>query len=487
MNKGIRAFYNDEEARNRSVRGNNSLKNSLWFTKCLSLTSHVLFSTWSAVETTVASLTIILTITRIPATYNKLIALKRADDEIRLRASIWSSQNNSCNCSFLMLPNEIKLFILAKLEVKQLCRLAQTCKDMNYLCMDNIIWVRHIARDWPDYSAKTSKSRLEKASQASLRYYNNYRPRLVDSSIDNILKTEHPSSRYISAGFRFYKQRYLTYRRFAGPIATKTLRTPFETILWEEMNHSINTIFFVSFIPFKIFGVISWPLHWICKKWHQSGNTSEHNSCLRVLVNDLNSLAEGSFNIAKCQYFGAFNLLACIAWVMEEIGTILALVNCMLMQLISICQPIQVHNRHNSIKELAARYALYSINFTLVAIMILYHIQIIIFPWTMLHYFPNYFPNYLLIVTKSITFGHWIGQNSRLSYFLVQLLWSPIICAVEEISFEYVKSQQLSESSVIMWAHQFLRLFTMCLQFFLGLLMYICLLILAITRCSNRR
>ena len=109
-----------------------------------------------------------------------------------------------------------------------------------------------------------------------------------------------------------------------------------------------------------------------------------------------------------------------------------------------------------------------------IPLMIGSHAQLILLPWSLVHNRFAYGSSaYLEIET--------IKRYPIIITCLMQLVWTPVICSVEEISYEFAL-QNLGLNGAVLWVHQFLKAFTLCLQCVVGVLVYAFLIIISIAR-----
>lgn len=114
---------------------------------------------------------------------------------------------------------------------------------------------------------------------------------------------------------------------------------------------------------------------------------------------------------------------------------------------------------------------------------LLFHMQLIVLPWSIIRgaYLPNLFgydlplPSYLIGLTSAIK------AYPSTMVFVLQIIWAPVVCSVEELSYEYAQAN-VPLGGVFYWLHQSFRIFTLCLQSFIGILMYTMLIFLSINR-----
>jgi hypothetical protein len=145
------------------------------------------------------------------------------------------------------------------------------------------------------------------------------------------------------------------------------------------------------------------------------------------------------------------------------------------MQIATLGDSIPSRFQSYSFKRFVANTVISAWKIFWIPLMLGSHVQLILLPWS--------------IVNNRFAFGS-ISSLGSLEIFkhypitttnFLQLLWTPVICSVEEISYEFAL-QNLNLNGAILWVHQFLKVFTMCLQCVVAVVVYAFLILISICR-----
>lgn len=221
---------------------------------------------------------ILMTLIRIPKTWMRLSKYFQSKRDEKERELIW--RHSKGEFRFERLPTEIQLMILEKMDVISICRISQTSSALANICLDNVLWIKKITLDWPDYSSRTYRQKFLKAHQTALRFFKNSLYLQPGFAELNDSKGCSERIRALSPGIQFYRQRYLSFKRFSLEPRRKRPWNNIETILNEERQNAFQMISRAALFPLKLAGFLTWPLHWLKLKRNQSLRL-DTTSCLR--------------------------------------------------------------------------------------------------------------------------------------------------------------------------------------------------------------
>ena len=164
-------------------------------------------------RSTIAAITILVTIIRIPSTAKRLYDVRIREQRSKAFEIVWHSEGKRDNL-FYSLPMEIQHMIMRKLDNQTLCRLSQSCVKIRASSMDHWLWIGKLASDWPDYSSKSTNQRIQKASKLCANFEKNKTAQkiIATKEVDENPRTSS------SPAFQFYRQRSITYAKFAGKV-----------------------------------------------------------------------------------------------------------------------------------------------------------------------------------------------------------------------------------------------------------------------------
>jgi hypothetical protein len=174
---------------------------------------------------------------RILSTIRKLKLLLHWNQIEAQRNKVWAGAPGGTNLQAL--PLEIQTRILVFMDTRSICRLSQTSKYFARISCDNHLWIKKVAIDWPDYSTACPQQRYLKAMNTATRFYKNYEflhPRSV------LIKQTRGMDEF-SPGYHFYRQRYLSFKRFSLEPKTHLCKPTLGAILTEERNLSLGITF----------------------------------------------------------------------------------------------------------------------------------------------------------------------------------------------------------------------------------------------------
>ncbi|KAJ3367796.1 hypothetical protein HDU91_001089 [Kappamyces sp. JEL0680] len=341
-----------------------------------------------------------------------------------------------------------------------ICRLSQASKAMNTICKDHVLWVHRMSRDWHDYAVKTKREQYLKAFKMAMTYHHSYRQsreRLGPAA-------SQPSS---SPGYNFYRQRHLTYARFTGPKKSRLDRHSVCGILSDEADAALGLVWKAAMMPLKLLGVLTYPIYWTCQRRNQALQSSP-SSCLRLFVVDLTRLAERLTSFSQMHVFGTTNCFCLLLWTLDEIARCLARFAVEVVTLALASSGTGREEPGRELDQVAPDAGSGRLSF---------HLQLIILPWSIIN------GRYLFSATAySLLECWWFKQYPVSITILSQILWTPVICSVEELSYDFASQAIGARNSVVFWVQQFLKIFTMSLQCVIGVCIYSFLILLSIGR-----
>jgi hypothetical protein len=195
---------------------------------------------------TISSLAIIsLTMIRIPQTFIAYYDYIHSRKLLKKREDIWFSKSPQINSyiTLLQLPAEIQFIILSYLDTTSICRVIQTCKYMAKWNAYNLFWMEKLIQEWPDYSAKSYNERTQRAIQVSHRFYRNYKTlykNLPQVSINFGQKKVGIVSVDCPPALLFYKQRFISFRKYLSTKKQKHSQRTLQNILSEQRDIAIG-------------------------------------------------------------------------------------------------------------------------------------------------------------------------------------------------------------------------------------------------------
>lgn len=155
----------------------------------------------------------------------------------------------SSSCSLASLPNEVVAILLLHLDPTSLCRFGATASQWHSWSRDPMLWQIKFFNDW---AVTRLKSNLKKET----------RKRNLD---------------YLS----LYRIRYEAAKNTCESLSQRDLRRGFWSgLLQDEFWSGVSRTFHITMVPFKVLGLISWPLHKLWFSTMEYPNTPSL-ACLR--------------------------------------------------------------------------------------------------------------------------------------------------------------------------------------------------------------
>ncbi|KAI8922707.1 hypothetical protein BC831DRAFT_474788 [Entophlyctis helioformis] len=380
----------------------------------------------------------------------------------------------------LDMPDELKLRIFADMDARAICRTSQTCRKLNKIALDNHLWFTKFRQDWP--------MSVGSASFASSYAYN--QPSIVTRSYHTL-----------------YKIRWFTSPRRAIPPTFEERMARygyFGCVVWEEFCSAVYRVYHLVFLPLKVAGLATWPVHWFCTT-RLSSPASPALACLRYCIIDLSVHARSYINFADLHIFFVLNMISLLLLILDELSYGIAGLNCCIVFVASGFQPARWLPRIHQNLRGPMHVLICGWQFLVVPALLLFHLQLVFLPWSYANDVSIHFVvtgeatqvkntavfvvlqawSSRLMLDRLMSFA--IAMYPTTTVLVMQILWAPVVCTVEEIAFQYARTCVGEVMGPLLAAQHFIRMFTLCFQCCFGIMVYCMLLSVSLCNHGMRR
>ncbi|RKO94674.1 hypothetical protein BDK51DRAFT_42297 [Blyttiomyces helicus] len=194
------------------------------------------------------------------------------------------------------------------------------------------------------------------------------------------------------------------------------------------------------FTPFKVLGLLTWPIHVICEAYIRSSVPSS-SACIRLMAIDLAFAARKQMSLQGLHKFFFFNISCVVLIILDQTVLLLQWLNRALISLATFTFGMSINEIPSVQYMILLTWQLFS-----VPIMILVQLQIIVLPWSIVNR-TTLLGHSFSIPTSVADIGQFMGVGMvlpklyvpYLTTALLQLAYMPILCSIEETSFIFAR------------------------------------------------
>jgi len=196
--------------------------------------------------------------------------------------------------------------------------LSSTSKQFQQICQDEQIWALRYFTDWNDVFHDAAKRFTSRNDGETLS---------IKENDKNFYRSK-------------YKCRYNSMNLKPLTQADLDIKNGFFILVSSEAKHSLQLSHHLLLTPFKILGILTFPIHWLCEYQLQKPIPPPALASLRLFVIDLTFQMRSNTNIWTLHRFFFLNILAAGILLLDRVAILLTLTQWMVILIGTFWGPI---------------------------------------------------------------------------------------------------------------------------------------------------